>query len=197
MSFDDHEDIDASYRFESAGPGRPNKREAVHRSKLTGADDTSYSLDKFYVSSTNDHDHDETMRIRLPKWVMVYLQDLVRDPRLPAIRSTHDAIRDAIVHRVKYLHDNGTTDADTDWIEREIIRGSMVRMAIEIEDNKSSVAATREMLKDALKTRNADDITMSLAMAQNVAEHIREPYRGEIREEIRITTHLAASALEQ
>lgn len=176
MSSDDVWDLETT-----APRGRPSARDAAHRSGLTGVEDSTYDPAKFYVASTNSHDHDEVMRIKVPKWMMVYLQDLVRDPRLPAYRSVHDVIRDALVHRVKHLHDHGITDSDTDWIEREVLKGALNRIESRRLDKVENVESVRVTLGEALKSRDGEELEMAVAVAQGIAEHIGEPYASDIR----------------
>lgn len=171
------------YDFE-APRGRPTKREQSHRNALSGPEDTSYSEEKFYVASVNEHDHDESMRIRMPKWMMVYMQDLVRDPRLPAYRSVADVLRDALAHRVHYIHENGLTDSDTDWIEREILRGSMARIASRRADKIENVQSVITTITEAQQSHDPDELNAALEVAANMANHIGEPYASDIRVKI-------------
>lgn len=170
-----------SYDFSSPPRGRPTRQQQIHRAGLSGPDDTSYDETKFYVASTNEHDHDESTRVRMPKWLMAQLQELVRDGRLPAYRSIHDVMRDALVHRVHYIHSRGLTDTDTDWIEREVLKGAMVRIEARRQEKLEAVKTVEVTLREALHARDPEEIDMAIAVAQGMAEHIGEPYSTQIR----------------
>lgn len=178
-----HDDSFDSYDF-TTPRGRPSLREAKHRDGLSGPDDTTYSESKFYVASTNEHDHDESTRVRMPKWLMVYIQDMVRDPRMPAYRSTHDVVRDALVHRIHYIHENGLTDADTTWIEREVMQAAMARIESRRLNKLENVQVVKTTLMEALRSGDSDELEMAVAVAQGMAENIGEPYSSDIREVI-------------
>lgn len=114
----------------------------------------------------------------------VFLQDLVRDQRLPAYRSTHDVIRDAIAHRVHYIHTQGLSDSDTDWIEREVIRAAMARIESRRQNKVESVEAASITLQEALQSRDPEELEMAIAVGASMAEHIGEPYASQIRAKI-------------
>lgn len=172
-----------SYDFD-APRGRPTNREAKYRDGLSSIDSGSYSPDKFYVASTNEHDHDESMRIRMPKWLAVYSQDIIRSPQLPAYRSMHDLVRDAMVHRVKYIHDHGLTDSDLDWIEREILQGALARIESRRQNKLENVDLVKTTLAEAVRSEDLEELEMAVSVAQGMAEHIGQPYADNIREAI-------------
>lgn len=162
-------------------PGRPTRGESEHRQSLVHIGDNTYDLDRFYVTSTNEHDHDEQLRIRMPRWLVMELQQMVREERLPAYRSTHDVIRDALVHRVRYIRDTFLTDDDVAWVKLEILRGNAGVLQGKRQARKEMYQIARDTLAEAHAAKNEEDIESSRALVREIADDIGEPWASELR----------------
>lgn len=60
-----------------------------------------YDPERFYTRSTNSHDHSVQRSIRLSPALDAVLHHAIE--RIPAYRTTHDVVRDALVHRLHQL----------------------------------------------------------------------------------------------
>ena len=67
--------------------------------------DPAYSVDRFYTRATNEKDHGEYIRVKLAPEVIAELNRIVASGIVPEYESPQDIIRDAIVHRVRWLND--------------------------------------------------------------------------------------------
>lgn len=84
-------------------PAEPAKNGSSHDAWQT--EDPAYSVDRFYTRATNDKDHGEYIRVKLAPEVIAELNRIVASGIVPEYESPQDIIRDAIVHRVRWLND--------------------------------------------------------------------------------------------
>lgn len=68
--------------------------------------ESGYSLDRFYTSSSNEHDHSKQLRnLTIPKWLAALVHELVEF--IPDYKNKSSAmVIDALVHRVQYLKEH-------------------------------------------------------------------------------------------
>lgn len=77
-----------------------------------------YNPNSFYCTS-KDADGSESMRIKVPTWVVRELASLSNSSDFPTYKSTSDVVRDALVHRVHYLKDNLATSMQMRMVLQE------------------------------------------------------------------------------
>lgn len=65
--------------------------------------DNKYSPDKFYTASRNKKGFATTIRVNVPPEVLSMLGQLVQSKVIPEYTTTEAFLRDAIVHRIKYV----------------------------------------------------------------------------------------------
>lgn len=68
-----------------------------------GVKENSYSLDRFYVRATNDHDHSASVRLALPKDQLAIATKFVQMGVISEYRTVQDPIRDGLHHRLEWL----------------------------------------------------------------------------------------------
>lgn len=66
-------------------------------------DDGEYSVDRFYVQSTDGKGHGDEVRVRVPPYLASQLQAIFESRTFPKYRTVADIVRDAIYHRLRYL----------------------------------------------------------------------------------------------
>ena len=84
------------------------------------ASGAGYSIDNFYVRSTDGKGHSENIQAKLSPAVLGQLQALISGGICP-YRTVQDFIRDAVIHRAKYLHEASQSgrikEITEDWVE--------------------------------------------------------------------------------
>jgi hypothetical protein len=75
-----------------------------------------YDVDKFYIRSTDGKGHGEVLHVKVSPAIHSVVQEMIADRNLGPYRSVHDVIRDALVHRLRYIADQKGLDN----LEREV-----------------------------------------------------------------------------
>lgn len=99
----------------SDSPAQPAERDTHVTRKVTGqstdpldpwaiAQTNGYDIDNFYIRSTDSKGHSENVQARLSPAMVGELGALIHSQQLP-YRTVQDFIRDACVHRAKYVSD--------------------------------------------------------------------------------------------
>lgn len=147
---------------------------------------SGYSPHNFYVRSTNDHDHDEKVALRLPKNTWAAINEIVQSKRFPAYRTPLDLIRDAVVHRIHTLnHDFDLNDPDlTKWLVTELLMSEMAKIARHEERMNEAVAEIKRTLLLTHKGGNKDAFNRACERALEVAESLDEPYATTVKDEV-------------
>jgi len=68
------------------------------------------SPDRFYTKATDNHGHSELVHLKVPPGTLSTIAQIVQSRAIPEYRTSHDLIRDAIVHRLHYLRESGLVD---------------------------------------------------------------------------------------
>lgn len=151
-----------------------------------GLDDGSYSLDDFYVASTNQHDHSETIQLKVPKHVKALLNQFVRMEDIPAYRSANDVMRDALVHRLQYLqHEYESSTALQLWITMETTRTRLETIQAEMTAQRQLVDYFREVVELAVGDQDRAMLEVITASATEFIRAAREPHRSVVLEHLR------------
>lgn len=92
-------------------PIPPLRPEHPSRDSTADADswathDPGYSPDRFYTRATNDRDHGEYRRIKLAPEVIAEIERIVESRAVPEYQSLPDLVRDAVVHRIRWLNEH-------------------------------------------------------------------------------------------
>lgn len=66
---------------------------------------TNYSQENFYVRATDGNGHDATLQTKVSPALLGEIQRLVQSREIPQYRTYADLVRDALVHRLRYLAD--------------------------------------------------------------------------------------------
>lgn len=69
------------------------------------AQTNGYSIDNFYTRSTDGRGHSENVQAKLSPAMIGEINALVHSRELPGYKTVQDFIRDACVHRAKYVSD--------------------------------------------------------------------------------------------
>jgi hypothetical protein len=99
---------------------------------ITSVVKSAYSLDRVFTESTDSKGHYEQIRsVKITPAIEVLIMQAV-DDNLDYRNSTQAFVRDAIVHRLHYLHTNPGSTIDRESLAQELIRVEM--LAIQAKD---------------------------------------------------------------
>lgn len=142
-------------------------------------DPTEYSLDQFYVRTTNRHDHSQQVNVRIPPDVYAMVMELV-DP-IPYYSSFQAFIRDAIVHRAHYLaHEAENLDV-MEWLVLEMASAKNEMLEAETAMIEKLLTDTERLLAMWKKAGDEMRVKEQVAQAKFRASQIREPYASRLR----------------
>ncbi|MCL6558027.1 MAG: hypothetical protein K6U74_04345 [Firmicutes bacterium] len=141
-----------------------------------------YSPNEFYTQSKDKQGHSTLYHVRIPDHVAAELSKIVSSGKIPRYSTPHDIIRDAIVHRLKYLADN--------FPELERRLSAAVQISISVENAEYRMREAKDLKDIEERTQSCceelfeiGDYTSLEAFIKEQEENVsslREPYRTRI-----------------
>ncbi len=157
-----------------------------------------YSPDQFYTRSSDDHGHSVSLRVNLPKQHGALLNTLRE--LYPNYRSHSDVVRDALLHRWRYLFQNSETILN----EEQSASLRMVLMSQRMEQMAELDATCTQLEKQI------DDTIVRLVEQKQfqklynfcdeqigVVDGLEDPYRGRILKKLKTAYRRCKSILEK
>lgn len=127
-----------------------------------------YDPNKFYVASTNDHDHSELIRFRIPQGFGGKIRRAVE--QYPEYKGSQAAfIRDAIVHRLYQLL------GESKWIEHE----RLIARAEEVKFANEQMARVVESVREAVKFADCEVGRVLVSDLVRLVDGLGEPQRSQ------------------
>ncbi len=80
---------------------------------------SGYALERFYTRSTDGNGHSELIHVKLSPLLKGQLIAVVEERGLTAYRTQADVVRDALIHRLKWLSDNTDSAINLAELEQE------------------------------------------------------------------------------
>lgn len=144
-----------------------------------------YDVAEFYTRATDGRGHSDNLRVRVKPEVSGEIGALVSSGRIPEYTTPQDFIRDAIVHRLRWLSEHADDPllaaklAET--VRRTVIEETTSRYIAMIDSFEEFLTRTREVCERALKWEDHHGVARYLADVEEYAENSREPYAGRLR----------------
>lgn len=165
--------------------GKPASRlKAVGKDHAHGVDmwelegDSSYSVDKFYIRSTNSFDHAAKLQLPLPREQLFLISELVE--AFPEYRSNADAVRDAIVHLCHYRGEQIKSPDFHRTLSMQRRLAVLDMQEAEIDNSVAAIARIKALLERAANEGDADAVLAILDSQEETANEMREPYRSRL-----------------
>lgn len=155
--------------------------ESSESSMWSTQSDGSYSEKEFYVRSTNQHDHSESIRIRLPKEVLAQASEMVSSKKYNAYRTVADVVRDALVHRLHHLAEESGDEDLMDFVNRQMMQARLDQRIIMLEEMDSICKTAEALLSEAAAKRHIDVLRETILDAYMMCEELPEPYASRMR----------------
>lgn len=80
---------------------------------------TGYALERFYTRSTDGNGHSDLIHVKISPLLHGQIIAAVEDRSLTAYRTQADVVRDALIHRLKWLSDNYSSAVNLAELEQE------------------------------------------------------------------------------
>lgn len=92
--------------------GRPVTPGPVGSKDQWSLSSKNYSVENFYTRATDGHGHSTKSYLTLSPILHAQIQHVIQSGKIPAYRTTADLIRDALIHRLRWVEDHydGTVD---------------------------------------------------------------------------------------
>lgn len=141
-----------------------------------------YDIGSFYCRSTDHRGHSNNLRVRVKPEVSGEVAALVASGTIPEYTTSQDFIRDAIVHRMRWLAENMENPALrarlSEAVRRAAIDESTARYTTLIDSFEEFVGRTKEVCERALRFDDHAGIAAYLHEVIEYANNTREPYSG-------------------
>lgn len=148
--------------------------------KLEGSE--PYSVDKFYVTARNTHDHTERINLRIHPSLIAEIQELIGRGAIPEYRSFQDFVRDACQHRMEYLRGKVSDPAFDRYVKAEQRKAVFARIEREMDEQWEELEAIRGRLRTASERGDKGAIAEVLDYCDTELENFRSPYREQVQQ---------------
>jgi hypothetical protein len=144
-------------------------------------DGSGYSPEQFYTATKNRHDHGERVTLRMPPDVHAESWRVINDPKMPMYETFQDLLRDALIHRLRWLDDNiGLPVEVSEWLRVEMLRGLMATEQKRMESSSRAVEELDLTFEMIVKLGDWGLTTKMIETARDNAQTMREPYRSQM-----------------
>lgn len=152
------------------------------RPALFKAEAAHYDPNEFYVSSVDDAGNTKQLRASVPPALYSELERLVQSGMIPAYGTKEAFVRDAMVHRLKWLAANIQNLNLEKAVNHQIRQSDMQRRIDEMTSCRRYVETTKQGIRDAQDSNDAiavDEIAMTGWAA---AQDMRAPYNTQLKD---------------
>ena len=148
------------------------------------AQSNKYSVDNFYTGTSGNNTTTNIGAVRLPSSLYAEMAALIQSGVVPEYRHMQEIIRDAVIHRMKYLGEQRK--------QGNLVREVTVHMRLDAIDKlkkrreacEAIVRTSRDEFTIASGEENLHGIVDSLREAIDSLEILAQPYRGQMEEMI-------------
>jgi Arc/MetJ-type ribon-helix-helix transcriptional regulator len=146
--------------------------------------ETEYSIDEFYCEATDGRGHSDNHRVRLKPQISGEIGALVESGRIPEYSTSSAFIRDAIVHRLRWLSENlddpRLAARLAEGVRRTVIEEQTQRYITLVDSFEEMIARTREVCERALRFHDYLGVAGFLDEVQEFALNSRDPYQSRL-----------------
>lgn len=136
---------------------------------------SGYSQDNFYTRSTDGNGHSSLVHVKISPALHGELTRLVQGADVPEYRTHADVVRDALIHRLRYIHDQYSGTVSLAALEVEQRQAELDRIAGERESWRKLLGDLERQL-DALIDENELDEAEWLIGQNEWIDSMTPPY---------------------
>jgi hypothetical protein len=151
------------------------------------ANANTYDIDKFYCRSTDGKGHYRNIQVPLSPALMGEIQALVASQVISSYRTLQDFIRDACIHRAKYVAELVKSGVLGKVIDSEIMLAEVARRRVEREGYQKVIEEYKEEVDKCLLAGDKTRVHDLIADMVVFVEHMPPPYNSHLDELIKAT----------
>lgn len=118
---------------------------------------TNYDPANFYCRATDGNGHDAVLQSKISPALLAEIQRLVQSKVIPQYRTYADFIRDAMIHRLRYLSDQYPGSANLQAIEIEQRQAELDHIKIQRESWNKLLRDLDEQLQELIRLNELDE----------------------------------------
>lgn len=141
-----------------------------------------YDPDEVYIRSTDGHGNSDNLQCRVPIEVSGEVAAIVATQLIPDYRTPADFVRDAIVHRLHYVAEKVNSPELRRFVTVEFMHSRVLAERAQIANLIRTVDEMSQLCKDARDAGDVEALGRAIEACENMAEAVRDPYAGQIRE---------------
>lgn len=146
--------------------------------------ETDYSVDQFYCDATDGRGHSDNHRVRMKPQLSGEIGALVASGRIPEYSTPAAFIRDAVVHRLRWLAENIDDPVLAarfeEVVRRTVIEETTARYIRLVDSFEEFIGRTREVCERALRFGDNHGVKEYLDDVEEFAVNSREPYQSRL-----------------
>lgn len=145
---------------------------------LFAGEDKAYSVEKFYTRSTDGNGNSETKYLKMSGPLLAGIGQLISTNAIPAYRSDADFIRDAVLHRLKYINEKIKNGDIESIVNRTIILAHVQAKQMEVAEYTAIIASYEETMQSCVEVEDWILLDELIDAAQNDYEELRPAYKA-------------------
>lgn len=142
---------------------------------------SEYDIDRIYTRAADKRGHKDTVHVPISPGMYGSISHLVSLQVVPGYRSVQDFIRDAIVHRLRYMNEQVKDGRIRSELTAEMMLAELEMHQRQMADLNAVVEGTEALLKAAVESKDAVRVEELLDKGTAAMEKLVEPYKGKLR----------------
>lgn len=134
---------------QSGTPGNPNDPWSLSSN--------SYALTNFYIRATDGNGHDSVIQTKVSPALLAQMQHVIQTRSVPQYRTNADIVRDALIHRLRWLHDEYDPTIDLHSLEIEQRQAQIDNLRTERASWEKLLADLEKQLSDLIGYNELDE----------------------------------------
>lgn len=151
-----------------------------HDATRAGLAEDNYDPSHFYIKSTDGRGHGEKMSLTVPPEILGRIQAMIETRKFP-YRTTHDFIRDAVLHRLHQLNDVTLDPVLGEFLNQQRLAHVLEQQQLMVQQAKAIVEQSREHFQQCWNAGDMQMLVDGILAAWQTLDGLREPYRSELR----------------
>ncbi len=139
-----------------------------------------YSPDKFYVRATDGKGHSENVQTKISPSLLGELSAIIAAKEIPEYRTVQDFIRDAVLHRAKYVAELLKRGTLAQKVDAEMVLSSIEGSRKMRREQEAIVSTGRDELADLIRVSNYGAYSSLVEELDSVSDMLMEPYGSQL-----------------
>ena len=142
---------------------------------------SSYDIDSFYTRATDGNGHDGVLQVKVSPALLGQITHILESKAIPAYRTRADVVRDAVIHRLRYLADNYDGSVNLADLEIEQRQAEIDKFKAQRQAWKTYLADLDNQLKDLIDAEEYEEAEYLMEMNE-WNESMSVPYLRKLNE---------------